>query len=48
MKAMTVEQAYLLVMGFLVFFAIAAVVFLERHARKRMAAENKPAEEWFK
>jgi hypothetical protein len=45
---MTVEQAYLLIMGILIFFAIAAVVFLEWHAKKRMAAENKRAEDWFK
>jgi hypothetical protein len=45
---MTVEQAYLLVMGTFVFIALAAVLFLEWNARKKMEAENKRVEDWFK
>jgi len=38
---MTVEQAYLLAMGILVFFAIAAVLFLEWNARGKKDKEAK-------
>jgi hypothetical protein len=38
---MTVEQAYLLAMGILVFFAIATVLFLEWNARGKKDKEVK-------
>jgi hypothetical protein len=43
---MTIELAYLLAMGIIIFFAIAAVIFLKWNARAESKKKDEDIESW--